>query len=118
MSALLGRRPRAVVSRARGACRYAFHAGLQHAWLKRAIRFWQYVQLLGGASLALLAFGARVRGSSSCRGAAGVMGVASELVPAALFLGYFVLFQGELSAEAVADLGMDRERRRKKERNV
>lgn len=82
--------------------RYAFHAGWQPDALKRAIRAWQFVQLLGGSALAAAALGARAAaGGAPCStGAAGALGVASEVVPIALFLTYFGLFRAELAAAA------------------
>jgi hypothetical protein len=72
---------------------YSWFAGVQHRFLLRAIRVWQYVQLLGGAGLALAA--ACTCPSSELPFAAG------EVLPATLYLIYFVLFQLELREERV-----------------
>jgi hypothetical protein len=67
---------------------YAWHGGVQPRIVLPLIRFWQHVQLLGGIAVAVLSF-------SLCSQASIV-----DLVPAACFATYYVLFQQELRQEA------------------
>jgi hypothetical protein len=69
---------------------YAFHAGFQPNVLKRMIRFWQNVQLLGGSALAGVALLMRYAGSPCS------YSVFGDLIPPCLYMTYYVLFLKEL----------------------
>jgi hypothetical protein len=66
---------------------YLWHGNIQIPIFKPLIRFWQYVQLLGGILLCAIAY-------FQCATSTWV-----DLIPAVLFSTYFVLFQFEIANE-------------------
>ena len=95
---------------------YAFHASSSSAeskLLKRAIRIWQYVQLLGGTTLALLSYTHNCTSMYSTKDILSevldgkatriplslpshMQALIADVVPALLYATYFILFQLEI----------------------
>jgi hypothetical protein len=81
---------------------YFFLSGRRYDSLKRVIRMWQYVQLLGGVALCIASLYFRVAGNPCTR--ADWIGVLGDTLPALLFLLYLHLFQLELELEKQQEL--------------
>ena len=74
---------------------YAFHAGLRSASLFSFIRTWQYVQLGGGFFFAIFSLVQKLV-VEDCPSFNGTLSIYADLIPALLYLSYYVLFLDEI----------------------